>query len=141
MFHKKRKKGILFMPLTILVIYMLSGCGTTPLSSEFNEDEVITTAKCAVEVITSGDYEMFTQLCSDEMQTAIEGTVMQDAIAQVMPDPGAFVKYKEVTTVGVQEDDGTKYASVIIKAVYKNQSVTFTVGIDKKMKIVGFYMN
>ncbi len=50
-----------------------------------------------------------------------------------------FVKYGN-TVVNGQKIEEEDYAVVMVKAQYEKQNVTFQVGYDAEMKVVGLYM-
>ena len=64
--------------------------------------------------------------------------MLDDAVSQVMPTPGAL---KEISIKQVLGDKQDKEAAIVVAvATYENQKVTYSMWFDKDYKIIGFYI-
>ena len=135
-------KKFLSVLLTLtLVLVLFAGCSTAKLSEKFDENNVKTTAENAINLLNQGEYEKFcTELPREDLKTALTVDVMKNAIAQVMPNAGAFVEFSSESIVSQKDKDGNEIAIAVIVAKYDNQKVTYTISFDENMKLIGFYL-
>ncbi len=135
-----KKIGLVVITL-VLAMVMITGCGAKALSEDFNEEEVKKAAENAVTTLDSGDYETFSnELVSEIMKKDLTAEVMKNAVDQVMPNRGAFVEFTSEATFGKTDKNEEDYAVVVVVAKYESQKVTYTVSLDKNLKIIGFYL-
>lgn len=135
-------KKIFSILLTLVLIFTLfAGCSSPKLSDKFDEDNIKTTAENSIKLLNEGDYEKFcTDLPREDLKTSFTVDVMKNAIAQVMPNAGAFVEFSSESVVGQKDKDGNESAVAVIVAKYENQKVTYTISFDEEMKLIGFYL-
>lgn len=139
--RNRKKKVSVFCIAVMLLGLTLTGCGlSTPLAAGFDSDEVSAAAQHAVEVLNTGDLDAFHELCRADLNEVLTDDVILDAMEQVMPDAGAFEKFTAVKMTGAKDDSGEEYASVIVETRYENQKVTYTIGLDLDLLLVGFYI-
>ena len=125
----------------VLAMVMITGCGAKALSEDFNDEEVKKAAKNAITTLDSGDYETFSnELVSEIMKEDLTADVLKNAVNQVMPDRGAFVEFSSEATFGKTDKNEEDYAVVVVVAKYESQKVTYTISLDKDLKIIGFYL-
>lgn len=124
-----------------LVLVLFVGCSSPKLSDKFDENNIKTTAENAIKLLNEGNYEKFcTDLPREDLKAAFTVDVMKNAVAQVMPNAGAFVEFSSESIVGQKDKDGNESAVAVIVAKYENQKVTYTISFDEEMKLIGFYL-
>ncbi len=125
----------------VLSMVMLTGCGAKALSEDFNEAEVKKAAENAINMLDSGDYETFANdLVSESIKEKLTADIMKNVVNQVMPDRGAFIEFTSESTFGKTDKNDKDYAVVLVVAKYESQKVTYTISLDKELKIIGFYL-
>ena len=86
-------KKILYVLLTLtLVLVLVTGCTAAKLSEKFDENTVKTSAENAIKLLNDGEYEKFcTELPREDLKAGFTVDVIKNAVAQIMPNAGAFV--------------------------------------------------
>ena len=135
-------KKILSIMLTLsLVIGLIAGCSTPKLSEKFDEKNVKSSAENAIKLLNDGEYEKFcTDLPREDLKAVFTVDVLKNAVAQVMPNAGAFVEFSSESIIGQKDKDGNESAVAVIVAKYENKKVTYTISFDENMKLIGFYL-
>jgi hypothetical protein len=127
--------------LTVIMLLSFSACSSNKLADIYNEDEVIRTAKSAVEVINTKDYDAMAALFRDDLKEEISADTFRDAWDNALTGAGEFEKYSTITVVG-QTDSSTaqEYAVAMLMCKYANSTLTYTISMDQNLEIVGMYM-
>ena len=124
-----------------LVVGLFTGCSAPSLSDKFDKEQVKSAAEGAIDLLNKGEYEKFCEgLTNEDMKKALTVDVIKGAIAQVMPNAGAFVEYSSESIVGQKDKDGNECAVAVIVAKYENQKVTYTISYNEKMELIGFFL-
>ena len=121
-------------------VFLLTGCGSTKLSADFDEEKVKTAAQEAIGYMVAGEYEECVGLMSEEMQAAVSAEILASNMETVAGQKGAFQEYKSSSVLGQKNQEGTDYAVAVIVAAFENGNVTFTISYDKDMQMIGFWM-
>ena len=135
-------KKFLYVLLTLtLVLVLFVGCSSPKLSEKFDENTVKASAQNAIRLLNDGEFEKFcTDLPREDLKAGFTVDVMKNAIAQIMPNAGAFVEFSSESVVEQKDKDGNVFAVSVIVAKYENQKVTYTISFDENMKLIGFYL-
>ncbi|MEG1632575.1 MAG: DUF3887 domain-containing protein [Oscillospiraceae bacterium] len=134
-----KKSLSLILALTICAL-TLTGCGGSKLPEGFDEKTALAAAENAVMTINAGEYESFTGLCAASVQETLSAEVLENAVTQVMPNAGAFEKFTSSALAGQKDEAGNECVVAVLVAKYANQSVTYTISLDKDLLIIGFYL-
>lgn len=121
-------------------VFLLTGCGGTKLSADFDEEKVKTAAQEAIGHLIAGEYEECVGLMSEEMQAAVTAEVLASNMETLTGQKGAFQEYKSSSVVGQKDKSGTDYAVAVIVAAFEKGNVTFTVSYGTDMQMTGFWM-
>lgn len=121
-------------------VFWLTGCGSTKLSADFDEEKVKTAAQEAIGYMVAGEYEECMGLMSEEMQAAVSAEVLASNMETVAGQRGAFQEYKSSSVLGQKNQEGMDCAVAVIVAAFENGNVTFTISYDKDMQIIGLWM-
>lgn len=135
---KKRIKTGLAMMMTAL---LLSGCGGSkiPLAEVFQQEELEQQTAQIVEWLNAEEYEQVYETFREDMKEVLSAEELKSACDETYGNGGAFVQITG-TEVNGQKIEGQDYAVVMVKAQYEKQTVTFQVGYDANMEVVGLYM-
>jgi len=135
---KKRIKTGLAMMMTAL---LLSGCGGSkiPLAEVFQQEELEQQTAQIVEWLNAEEYEQVYETFREDMKEVLPPEELKSACDETYGNGGAFVQITG-TEVNGQKIEGQDYAVVMVKAQYEKQTVTFQVGYDANMEVVGLYM-
>ena len=138
---KRMKRIILGSVIMSIMAVLLAGCGNTtvPLAEVFRQEQLEAQTIQIVDWLNSGAYELVYETFREDMQQVLPVEEIRSACTETYGNAGDFVKYGN-TVVNGQKIEEEDYAVVMVKAQYEKQNVTFQVGYDAEMKVVGLYM-
>lgn len=108
-------------------------------SSNLGEQQVIEQAQKVAEVVGEGDYDKLRPMLDDAAAEALTEPVMNDAHALFGDDWGALKSFGNTYATGVSQMGMTGNA-VNLVAIYENTTVTFDIGFNEDLKIIGLNM-
>lgn len=108
-------------------------------SSNLSEQQVIEQAQKVAEVVGEGDYDKLRPMLDDAAAEALTEPVMKDAHALFGDDWGALKSFGNTYATGVTQMGMTGNA-VNLVAIYENTTVTFDIGFNEDLKIIGLNM-
>ena len=125
----------------VLLMVALAGCGSTtvPLADVFQQEQLEQQTMQIVDWLNEGEYEQVYETFRDDMKEALPVDELKSACMETYGDAGSLVQVSS-TVVNGQKIEEEDYAVVMIKVQYEKQIVTFQVGYDADMKVVGLYM-
>ena len=146
----KYKRGIAVWILTGVVLGMaiLLGVGyllipKTCVISEseyFDEEAVRAQTEEIITLLDQNDMETLREkFATEKMKSVMKQEDIDAARAQVGSDWGAFESFSSEYLTEVRQL-GARYAVAQIVVEYENRSVTYTISLDKDMKLAGLYM-
>ncbi len=135
------RKNIRLGILMLLTVILLAGCGnqTMPLAEVFSQEQLEQQTIQIVDWLNAGEYEQVYGTFREDMKQALPVDELQSACTETYGSAGAFTQVNS-TTVSGQEIQEEAYAVVMVKVQYEKQIVTFQVGYDADMQVVGLYM-
>jgi len=131
----------IFAVIITLIIVTFAGCDAKTLPDGFDETTVKQQAEKVITVLNSGDYEAFSNdLVSETLKSSLSAEVLENAVAQVMPEAGEFEKFSSEAVSSQKDKNGDEYVTAVVVAKYASQKVTYTISFDKDLKLIGFYL-
>ncbi len=125
----------------MMLVLSLTGCGwaETPLAEVFVQEELEQQATQLVEWLNAEEYEKVYEIFREDMKEALPLEELKNACEETYANAGSQVQISSISVNGqrIEEED---YATVMLRVVYENQNVTFQVGYDSNMEVVGLYM-
>lgn len=100
---------------------------------------MIEQAQKVAEVVGEGDYDKLRPMLDDAAAEALTEPVMKDAHALFGDDWGALKSFGNTYATGVTQMGMTGNA-VNLVAIYENTTVTFDIGFNEDLKIIGLNM-
>lgn len=134
-------KKYLRVLIVILVMSLLFGCSGNKLSDKFDEQEVLDKGKEVVDVINTRQYEDVIALLREDLQSQITADQLVTAWDDQIVAAGEFDKIRN-TAIESQEDSVTKeeYVTVILEAIYAEDTLIYTLSFDEDLMMIGLYM-
>ena len=125
----------------VLLVMALAGCGNTtvPLADVFQQEQLEQQTLQIVDWLNAGEYEQVYETFRDDMKQALPVEELRSACAETYGNAGSYVQISN-TVVNGQKIEEENYAVVMVKVQYEKQTVTFQVGYDADMQVVGLYM-
>lgn len=144
----KRKKGwtVVGIVVAVLIVFAAVGFFAMPKSypveqrGNYSEAQVIEQAKTIIDRFNEEDYEAIREMCAtEEMAQVMTEENLADARNMCGENWGNFVSYGNAYSAEVVQM-GVSMAVVQINATYENTGITYTISLDKDLKLCGFYM-
>lgn len=131
-------KGKLILCI-VICLTLLTGCGKSELSSDFNEERVEAAAKEVISILNNKDTEAFKEFCNEQVREDLNDEILEE-IYKGIYDAGEFIEIRNMEISG-QNDKETQedYAVASIRAQHEMIESFYTFTFNKDMKIVGFY--
>ena len=125
----------------VLLVATLTGCGNTtvPLADIFEQEQLEQQTLQIVDWLNAEEYEQVYETFREDMKQVLSVEELNSACTETYGDAGSFVQVSS-TVVNGQKIEEEDYAVVMVKAQYEKQIVTFQVGYDVDMQVVGLYM-
>lgn len=131
----------------IVLTFALAGCSSSglkyeKLSSKFDEKNVKSAAENVVTLVNSGDYQKISgTMLGDDMKKGLSADAMKKSVSPVLTKAGNFDSISSDSVTGsVDTKTKQEFATAVVVAKYKNQSVQYTISFGTDMKIEGFYI-
>lgn len=135
------KKRISAGLVIMMMVFWLAGCGsnTTPLAEVFVQEELEQQTAQIVDWLNAGEYEKVYETFREDMKEALPVEELKAACDETYGNAGSKVQVSNIVVNG-QRIEEEEYATVLLKVEYEHQTVTFQVGYDSNMEVVGLYM-
>ncbi|MEG1011945.1 MAG: DUF3887 domain-containing protein [Ruthenibacterium sp.] len=131
--HKKKAfAGALLAALLFCTLF--AACGKQPLPQGVDESEVELSAEATIRMLNEAQYALLMDTMDDTMKSAATAEEWASAWTPAHEAAGEFLKIKEMDIFG---KDG--YSVAVVKALYENGIVTFTLSYDDALRCAGLY--
>lgn len=136
---KNSNKKLSIMLCLIFCFTLLTACGNSKLSDDFDEDEVKDSAEDIVLYINNQDSESILEICTVEMKKALTDDTLEE-IYEAIDEGGKFMEIEDMS-VGGQKDKNSEeeFAVTVAKAKYEHKNFIYTISFTKQMKLAGLY--
>lgn len=133
-------KKTLSIFLVMLLAFSLTACSQNKLADIYVEEDVITSAKEIVELVNAQDFDGVNAAMRADLQESLTGQQLEDALAPLLTQAGAFQEYSTVTAVGQKSKSTNEdYATVVLVCKHENGNLIFTITLDANLDLVGIY--
>ncbi len=134
-------KRMMAAGMLVMMVLCLGGCGsrTTPLAEVFEQEELEQQTMQIVAWLNTEEYEKVYETFREDMQEALPVEELRTVCEETYGDAGSQVQVSNIVVNG-QRIEEEEYATVMLKVEYEQQVVTFQVGYDSQMEVVGLYM-
>ncbi|MEI5988865.1 hypothetical protein A5881_000352 [Enterococcus termitis] len=127
------KKVISSMLTIVIGIMVLAACGEKVDQETTNK--MTAKAEEIVTLINNGNYEKASDSFSDQLQGQLNKADFEKAVAPLLEKSGAFEKFDKSTVE--KKDD---FYVVVLVAKYEKDKRVFTISINDKEKLEGFFI-
>ncbi len=136
---KNLKRNFSLMLCLIFCFTFLTGCGSSKLSDDFDQDEIEKLAKDVISYINNKDSESILEMTTVEMGKALTPDVLEEIYAAI-GEGGEFVEIQDIS-VGGQKDKSSEeeFAIAVAKTKYQHKNFIYTITFSKQMKLAGLY--
>lgn len=134
------KKRYIVVPAAMaLLLGICASCAANELPSGFDRDQVIDTSKGFIDQLNGQEYESCYDQFSDLMKESMSQKKLENTFTSIFEGLGGFVRFKS-ESLSSSKSLGVEYAVCTVKCQYENGVATFTISLDKDMKIGGLYI-
>lgn len=135
------KRRIIWGLAAAMLAILLTGCGAgkLPLADMFQQEQLEQQTLQIVNWLNENEYEQVYETFREDMKQVLPIEELKSACVETYGDGGDFVQI-DSSEVSGQKIEGEDYAIVMVKAQYERQIVTFQVGYDVNMQVIGLYM-
>ena len=142
--REKRTKIIILILIIIGLLFSTVYCllpktSSIEESNTFNADAVKQQMVTVVELLAEEDYAKLRELSVDSMKNTMTKEVI-DSAKKGIGDNWGTLKTVDVRYTAEIKQLGKTYVVSEVNAMYENVSVTYTISLDKDMRIAGLYM-
>lgn len=139
---RKKEKAIIGIIFTTVILCMtLTGCASTKLADDFDEETIKETAEEIINQIQlNGAKEVLQERMREDFAKNIDMDSMENTVVNLTKGKGNFISYTEETVIGKYHDEAKEnFGVILVTASYEKGEINYTVTFDKDMKVVGFY--
>ena len=134
----KKLKGLM---ITVLAVFLLTGCNSMELADSFDKDAITEKAAEEVNYLVTGDYESCRNMMREDVKEKITVEILESSMESLAESAGDFKEIKSTTVIGQKDtENDIDMAVAIIIATFEKRSVTYTITFSTDMEVIGFYM-
>ena len=137
---KKLSMGSGLLVAVILLIALYNSSGPKHKMAEmFDEEEVMSMAKEAVEYFNERDYQSMIDMMTEEYAGENTEESLAEQYDSVLDECGAFVEFSDVEPIGgTNPETGEEYGGALVDAEYEDGVLSFSIGFTQDMKMRQF---
>ena len=128
-----------YMVPAAMALLLLVCAGENKLPEGFDKNAVYKTARNFILNLNKKEYNCCYSLFNKKMQTAMDREKLQSTLDSVLASLGEFVRFKGISAAP-KKILGQDYTVCTVKCVYENGSATYTLSLDRDLKIGGLYI-
>ncbi|MFR7989402.1 MAG: DUF3887 domain-containing protein [Anaerovoracaceae bacterium] len=132
------KKRYIVVPAALALLYAICA-GSGELPGGFEKNHVFRSAKDFINKLNEGDFEACCQRFNEAMAASMDKEKLENKFRPITEILGPFVRFKGIS-ISVKKSSDAQYAVCIVKCQYEKEDATFTLFLDKEMKIGGLYI-
>ncbi len=137
---KKVTKIICAMVCIAVTLSLFASCAQK-LPENFDKDKITDASKYVVEHLSARDYAAVNDITRSDLREALSPEVLSGAVEQLLGSNKQLQSYKKIDIKAAKnKSTGEEYVVSVVKAEYKNKTVTYTLGFDKDMNLIMLYL-
>ena len=109
------------------------------LPEGYSEQEVTKKAELIVTYLSRQDFESVNGQTSEEVSELLSAEVLEEALGQLLTAAGEFKQINSTVVTGVKDND--TYVVCVVVCRFENRKHTFTISLNRDLRIVGLYMS
>lgn len=134
----RRKIGLILT--IILILGVLSACGSNELPEGFVEEELVGQAQNVVALMSAGDYEGTAAMFSPAMAEQLDAAALESAVGEKLNELGEFDSFTSTSISGGSDKKIGDFGVVVLVCKYQNGNAKYTISIDENDQICGLYL-
>ena len=134
-------KKLLSLLLTLSLVFVLCGCRSTSTISvpdELDKNTLLLSGQAVVTKLNRGEYDAVQDMLREDVAASLSEGAVEDMVKEYLDGAGEFEKFSSTETFGKTDTaSGERYAVVMVVAKYDDDKLTFHVGFDTDMQLIG----
>ena len=134
-------KKLLSLFFAFSLVFALCACSSTSTISvpdELDKNTLILSGQAVVTKLNRGEYDAVQDMLREDVAASLSETAVEDMVKSYLDKAGEFEKFSSTETFGKTDTaSGEKYAVVMVVAKYDDDKLTFHVGFDTSMQLIG----
>ena len=123
------------------MVFTLCACRSTSTISVpdgLDKNTLILSGQAVVTKLNGGEYDAVQAMLREDVAAALSETAIADMAAEYLSDAGEFKKFSSTEAFGKTDPaSGERYGVVMVVAKYDHDKLTFHVGFDTDMQLIG----
>lgn len=142
----KQKKWAIVVCLGLLVVGLLSGCGSTPIPAGMDEQELLAAGQKVFDLLMEDQFDQVHGLLREDIVQRLEITPekIQKQMDVDEQEYGELKKVKETWTAGVPADEEAQieeHAIAWFECEYQEQRLVYGFSFDIDLNLIGMSVN
>lgn len=133
------KKRFIILPAMALLLGICVSCSGDEVPAGFDEGQVTEASKTFIESLNENDFEKCYQQFNDTMKNSMSQQKLENTFKPIFEGLGGFIEFK-AESLSQSKALGVDYAVCTVKCVYDNGEATYTISLDKDLKVGGLYI-
>lgn len=107
---------------------------------EFDKDAAISAAKEVTDLVYMLDFDAVYALFREDVRELVSPEALEAAIAPILDQSGKFAAYEKAKAVSYNDKQYGEIIIVAVQAKYENETLIYTVSLDREFNLVGLYI-
>lgn len=134
-------KKIAALLCAFALVFSLCACSSTSTISVpdgLDKNTLILSGQAVVTKLSKGEYDAVQAMFREDVASALSETAVEDMALAYLSDAGKFKKFSSTEAFGKTDTaSGERYGVVMVVAKYEEEKLTFHVGFDTEMQLIG----
>ena len=134
-------KKLLSLFLAFSLVFALCACSSTSTISvpdELDKNTLLLSGQAVVTKLNRGEYDAVQDMLREDVAASLSEGAVEDMVKEYLDGAGEFEKFSSTETFGKTDTaSGERYAVVMVVAKYDDDKLTFHVGFDTDMQLIG----
>lgn len=131
-----RKKELLLAALGLLLIFVLSGCGSR-LPEGMDGDTVVNAGLKIMDKLVDGDYDEVYDALREDVREQTSAAAIEKMMTDATDGLGVYQKVTDSMATGVTKKDMEPHGIAVLRTKFGSKVVMFRIAFDTDMELIG----
>ena len=134
-------KKLISLLFALSLVFTLCACSSTSTISVpdgLDKNTLILSGEAVVTKLNRGEYNTVQEMFREDVAASLSEGAVEDMVTEYFDGAGEFEKFSSTEAFGKTDTaSGEEYAVVMVVAKYDDDKLTFHVGFDTNMQLIG----